>query len=91
MRVSIFVNKVIELKSQGIKQMDIAKILQVSEASITSDLIALREQAKENLAKYTTDYLPLQYRVTITALEDMIHQFWDISERQRITRKRCKQ
>jgi hypothetical protein len=25
-------------------------------------------------------YNPLQYRVTITALEDMIHQFWNIAE-----------
>ena len=51
-------NKVIELKSRGLSQVEIANQLQVSKQLISSDVQYLREQAKEQIKKYVTDHLP---------------------------------
>jgi transposase len=51
-------NKVIELRATGLSYQEIAQHLQVSKASITSDVQYLRDQAKENIKEYTTQQLP---------------------------------
>ncbi|MFL6457779.1 MAG: hypothetical protein ACJ71G_12560, partial [Nitrososphaeraceae archaeon] len=48
-------SKVIELRSRGLNQIEIARELQVSEASISSDIAYLRSQAKESIKEYTTE------------------------------------
>jgi DNA-binding NarL/FixJ family response regulator len=45
-------SKVIELRSRGLSQIEIARELQVSEASISSDIQYLREQAKGTIREY---------------------------------------
>jgi transcriptional regulator len=54
--------KVLELKSQGLDQREIAQILRVSPATITFDLQCLRDEAKENVQEYTTEQYPLQFK-----------------------------
>ena len=61
-------SKVIELRSRGMSQIEIARELQVSEASISSDVQYLRSQAKESIKEYVTEHLPEQYQVCLTAL-----------------------
>jgi len=69
-------SKVIEMKARGLSQIDIARELQVSKASITSDVQYLREQAKESIREYTTEYLPEQYQVCLSALDTILkHAF----------------
>lgn len=42
-------SKILELKSQGLDQREIAQILKVTPALITLDLRHIREEAKENV------------------------------------------
>ena len=73
-------NKVIELKSRGLSQVEIANELQVSKQLISSDVQYLREQAKEQIKKYVTDHLPQQYEVCLVALDAIIKRSFDILE-----------
>jgi transcriptional regulator len=62
-------SKVIEMRARGITHGEIARELQVSRASISSDMQYLREQAKESIREYVTEHLPEQYQVCLTALD----------------------
>jgi transcriptional regulator len=42
-------SKVVEMKAQALTQIEIARQLQVSTASISSDVAFIREQAKESI------------------------------------------
>ena len=64
-------SKVVELRSRGLSYGEIARELQVSKASITSDVQYLREQAKENIREYVTEHLPEQYQVCLVALDEI--------------------
>ncbi|MFL6383374.1 MAG: hypothetical protein ACJ712_00195, partial [Nitrososphaeraceae archaeon] len=58
----------------------IAHELQVSRASISSDIAYLRSQAKESIKEYVTEHLPEQYQVCLTALDAIIKRAFDILE-----------
>ena len=58
-------SKVVEMRASGMGQAEIARELQVSEASISLDMQYLRAQAKESIKKYATEYLPEQYQVCL--------------------------
>jgi transposase len=73
-------SKVVELRSRGLSYQEIARELQVSKASITSDVQYLREQAKESIKEYVTEHLPEQYQVCLTALDEIIKRAFDILE-----------
>ena len=66
-------SKVVEMRARGMSQIEIARELQVSEASISSDMQYLRNQAKESIKEYATEYLPEQYQVCLTALDASVH------------------
>jgi hypothetical protein len=61
-------------------QIEIARELQVSEASISSDMQYLRSQAKESIKEYVTEHLPEQYQVCLTALDAIIKHAFEILE-----------
>jgi transcriptional regulator len=48
-------SKVIELRARGMTHGEIAQQLQVSKASISSDMQYLRKQAKESIKEYVTE------------------------------------
>ena len=73
-------SKVIEIRARGMSQAEIARELQVSEASISLDMQYLREQAKESIKEYATEYLPEQYQVCLTALDEIIKRAFDVLE-----------
>jgi hypothetical protein len=52
----------------------------VSEASISSDIQYLRNQAKEYIKEYVTEHLPEQYQVYLTALDVIIKRAFEIVE-----------
>ncbi len=62
--------KIVEMRAKGMSQIEIAHELQVSEASISSDIQYLRNQAKESIREYATEYLPEQYQVCLTARQN---------------------
>jgi predicted DNA-binding protein YlxM (UPF0122 family) len=59
---------------------EIARELQVSRQSITSDIAYLREQAKETIKDYATDHLPEQYHICLVALDSIIKRASQIIE-----------
>jgi hypothetical protein len=61
-------------------QIEIARELQVSDSSISSDVQYLREQAKGTIKEYATDHLPEQYQVCIIALDSIIKRAFEIVE-----------
>jgi O-phosphoseryl-tRNA(Cys) synthetase len=65
-------SKVVEYRAIGLSQTEIAQQLQVSRQSITSDVAYLREQAKEAIKQYATEYLPEQYQVCLHALDTVL-------------------
>jgi len=64
--------KVVELRSRGLSYQEIAHELQVSKASITSDVQYLREQAKGTIKEYVTEHLPEQYQICLSALDTIL-------------------
>jgi transcriptional regulator len=60
------------MRSMGMSQIEIARQLQVSDSSISSDIQYLREQAKGTIKEYVTEHLPEQYQVSLTALDEII-------------------
>jgi hypothetical protein len=71
-------SKVVEMRSRGLSQTEIAHELQVSKASISSDMQYLHNQAKEHIREYVTEHLPEQYQVCLTALDAIIKRAFDI-------------
>jgi hypothetical protein len=65
-------SKVTELRAIGLSYAEIAQQLQVSRASIGSDLQYIREQAKQSIKEYTTEHLPEQYHVCLHALDTVL-------------------
>ena len=73
-------SKVVEMRARGMSQIEIAQQLQVSEASISSDIQYLRNQAKESIKEYVTEHLPEQYQICLTALDAIIKRAFEILE-----------
>jgi hypothetical protein len=73
-------SKVVEMRTRGLSQTEIARELQVSKASISLDIQYLRSQAKESIREYVTEHLPEQYQVCLTALDTIIKRAFDILE-----------
>jgi hypothetical protein len=59
-------------------QIEIARELQVSEASISLDIQHLRNQAKEYIKEYVTEHLPEQYQVCLSALDTILKHAFEI-------------
>jgi transcriptional regulator len=55
-------SKVVEMRARGMSQAEIARELQVSEASISLDMQYLREQAKGTIKEYVTERFPSNTR-----------------------------
>ena len=71
-------SKVVEMRSRGLSYVDIAQQLQVSRASITSDVQYLHEQAKGTIKEYVTEHLPEQYQVCLSALDTILKHAFEI-------------
>ena len=68
------------MRARGMSQIEIARELQVSEASISSDMQYLRSQAKETIKEYVTEHLPEQFQVCLSALDTILRHAFDILE-----------
>jgi DNA-binding transcriptional regulator LsrR (DeoR family) len=73
--------KVLELMSKGeTNQSEIARILQVDRSTICRDVDYLRQQAKENIAKYVNERLPEEYEKCLVGLNSILKEAWTISQ-----------
>jgi len=57
---------------------EIAHELQVLRTLITSDIQYLRNQAKESIREYVTEYLPEQYQICLRALDTILKHAFEI-------------
>ena len=71
-------SKVLELSSEGRSQSDIARILQVSPATINTDIQFLKQEAKVNIRKYIDERLPFEYHKCLVGLDAIICRMSDI-------------
>lgn len=77
--------KVLELMSKGeTNQSEIARILQVDRSTICRDVDYLRQQAKENIARYVNERLPEEYEKCLVGLNSILKEAWAISQTENI-------
>jgi hypothetical protein len=69
-------NKVQELRSKGHSQREIAKTLQMGLGSVNRDLTCIRQQAKNNIKKYTDEKLPEEYENCMIGLNLILREAW---------------
>jgi hypothetical protein len=72
-------SQVISMKAQGMTQIEIAQKLMVSDSAIGNDVQYLRQQAKESIKEYATNYLPEQYQICLVALDEIIKRAFDMA------------
>jgi DNA-binding Lrp family transcriptional regulator len=72
--------QVFELSSKGQSQTEIARILQISESTISRDLDYLREQSKTNIKKYVDERLPEEYEKCLIGLNAILRESWDTAQ-----------
>jgi hypothetical protein len=64
--------KVLELMSKGeTNQSEIATILRVDRSIVCRDVAYLRQQAKENIARYVDERLPEEYEKCLVGLKSL--------------------
>ena len=63
---------------KGYSQSTIANVLNVSQGLISSDIAYLRQKAKEALADYLENKLPLIFQESMADMSDVISQTWEI-------------
>ena len=66
---------------------EIAQHLQVSKTSIVSDMHHIREHAKQSIKEYTTQHLPEQYQVCLSALDTILKNTFVILQNRKTTEK----
>ena len=71
--------QVFDLSSKVYNQTQIAKILQISESTISRDLELLRLQSKENIKKYVDELLPEEYEKCLVGLNAILREAWTTS------------
>ena len=73
--------KVLELMIKGeTNQSEIARILQVDISTLCRDVDYLRQQAKENIARYVDERLPEEYEKCLVGLNCILKETWTMSE-----------
>jgi hypothetical protein len=80
--------KIIEMRAIGLSQIEIARELQVSEASISSDVQYLREQDKESIKEYVTEHLPEQYQICLCALDTILKNAFIVMQKSQDNREK---
>jgi predicted transcriptional regulator len=69
--------QVFELSSKGQSQTEIARMLQISESTISRDLDHLRQQSKHNIRRYIDERLPEEYEKCLVGLNAITKEAWN--------------
>jgi hypothetical protein len=73
--------KVLELMSKGeSNQSEIARMLQLNRSIVCRDVAYLRQQAKENIARYVDERLPEEYEKCLVGLNSILKEAWSMSQ-----------
>ena len=76
-------SKVLELSSQGNSQLEIARILQISQPTVNRDIGHLRVQARQKLQKHIQDKLPEEYQNCMVGINQVLKICWKIVNKSR--------
>jgi hypothetical protein len=71
---------VLELAGQDNNQLEIARILKISQPTINRDLSYRREQAKQNIKKYIDELLSEEYEKCLVGLTAILREAWTTSQ-----------
>ena len=71
-------SKVLELSSEGRSQSEIARIMQISSATVSMDIQFLKREAKENIRRYIDERLPFEYHKCLVGLDAIVCRMSDI-------------
>ena len=61
--------------------MEIARELQIPKTTVGEDMQYLRKQAKESIREYTTEVLPEQYQIALSALDTILKNTFVIMQK----------
>jgi predicted transcriptional regulator len=67
-------SRVLEMSAKGFNQSEIARELNVTEATISRDMKILRTQAKENIRKFIDEQLPDEYNKTLVGITSILKE-----------------
>jgi len=73
--------KVMELSSQGHSQVEISKILQITESTISRDIDYLRKQSRQKIRKYIHETLPEEYEKCLVGITSILREAWNTASR----------
>ncbi|MFL6471794.1 MAG: helix-turn-helix domain-containing protein [Nitrososphaeraceae archaeon] len=72
--------QVFELSSKGQSQTEIARMLQISESTISRDLDHLRQQSNHNIRRYIDERLPGEYEKCLLGLNAITREAWNTAQ-----------
>ena len=72
-------NQTLELAARGKSQREISIILQVSEATTSTDIKWIRQQAQKAVEQHIQNDLPLEYQKAMSGLHQVLNMAWDMS------------
>ena len=72
-------SKVLELRSEGLKQSEIAEKLKIDKSAISRDFKFLREHARKNVETHLQQRLPEEYHQCMTGLNQVLKKSWEIA------------
>ncbi len=72
-------DKVFELSVKGFSQVEISRMLQISEPTISRDITLLKDNANETIKNHIQKKLPYEYTKCIQGLEEIIKEGWIIA------------
>ena len=70
-------DKIRQLLGRGKTQRQISEIMKISLGKTNSIVQSLKEEAKENIAKYVNEELPAQYQNTLSGINQIIAITWN--------------
>lgn len=71
--------EVLKLDVEGLSEREIASKLMVSNGTVHSDLVYLRQKAKENISLYVDDKLPSEYEKCLRGINQILKEAWNTS------------
>jgi len=67
---------VLDLSSKGLTEREIASTLNISQPTIHRDIVALKQQAKLNIAKFVDEQLPAEYQKCLARITAITKESW---------------
>jgi hypothetical protein len=81
-------NQTLELAARGKSQREISIILQVSEATTSTDFKWIRQQAQKAIEQHIQQDLPLEHQKAMSGLHQVLKMAWDMSIEEHDTRNK---